>query len=147
MTDKKQMRTSTKRMLEDILRDYPELPKYIKLREEELHHPTPEKDDNIGGGRALNKISNPVERLVLTIDDDRRLNWLKQEQMAIDDCLDESGEITTEIIDKLYFHNYNNATIRTLVNEGDVPVSYTKGYQLLNDFLFKLAKKLNIDVL
>lgn len=147
MTNKKQMRTSTKRMLEDILRDYPKLPRYIKEREEELHHPTPDTDDNIGGGRALNKVSNPVERLVLTIDDDRRLNWLKQEQMAIDDCLDKSGEITVEIINKLYFHNHNDATIRTLVNEGDVPVSYTKGYQLLNDFLFKLAKKLNIDVL
>lgn len=147
MSDNKQMRTSTKRMLEDILRDYPELPKYIKRREEELKHPYMERDDNVGGGKALNKISNPVQQLIVTIDDDRRLRRLKEEQEAIKECLKESGEITVEIINRLYFYNYNGATIRTLVNKGEVPVSYTKGYQLLNVFLFRLAKKLNLDVL
>ena len=73
------VRKSVQHMLEDILRDYPELPGYIKQREDELKYPTPEQDDNVGGGRALNKLSDPVGREVITINDDRRIQQLIKE--------------------------------------------------------------------
>lgn len=141
------MRKSVQHMLEDILRDYPKLPNYIKQREDELKYPTPDQDDNVGGGRALNKRSNPVERQVITINDDRWLQQLKKERQAIDECLDNAGGITVKIIQETYFKGNMGLRMVDLCDRQIIPVSTTKAYELRNNFLVELAKKLNVDVL
>lgn len=141
------MRRSIRHVLEDVLRDYPKLSQYIKKREEELENPTMDDDENVGGGRALNKLSDPVSNLVITINDDRRLQRLKLERQAIDDCLDEAGAITVDLIQKLYFDNYAKRTIPELCDQRIVPVGTTRAYELRNEFLENLAQKLDIDVM
>lgn len=74
------MRRTVQHVLEDILRDYPKLSQYIKAREEEIANPTPEPDDNVGGGRAENRRRDPVGKVVITINDDRRIRKLKKER-------------------------------------------------------------------
>ncbi|MCT3278852.1 transcriptional regulator, partial [Lactiplantibacillus pentosus] len=46
------MKRTTIRKVEDILRDYPKIDKYIEKREQELRYPTVPRDDNVGGGKA-----------------------------------------------------------------------------------------------
>lgn len=140
------MRRTTRHMLEDILRDYPDLPKHIKEREEELKYPVLDKDENVGGGRAENRMRDPVSKFVITVHDDRWLNRLKEEYRAIDECLDESGDITVKIINELYFKK-QRINMNNLCEEHIIPVSTTKGYELRNEFLESLAKKLDVDVM
>ena len=141
------VRKSVQHMLEDILRDYPKLPSYIKQREDELKYPTPEQDDNVGGGRALNKLSDPVGREVITINDDRWLQQLKKERQAIDECLDESGVVTEKIIQETYFKGNVGLRMVDLCDRQIITVSTTKAYELRNSFLVELGKKLNVDVM
>ena len=141
------MRRAIQHAVEDILRDYPKFPQYIKEREQELLHPTPDPDDNVGGGRAENKRKDPTGRSAITIADDGMLLALKKEYKAIDDCLDDSGEITTKIIQELYFKSHTGKRIVDLCEQHIIPVSTTKAYDLRNQFLEKLAKKLHLDVL
>ena len=113
----------------------------------ELKYPTPEQDDNVGGGRALNKLSDPVGREVITINDDRWLQQLKKERQAIDECLDESGVVTEKIIQETYFKGNVGLRMVDLCDRQIIPVSTTKAYELRNSFLVELGKKLNVDVM
>lgn len=141
------MRRTVQHVLEDILRDYPKLSQYIKAREEEIANPTPESDDNVGGGRAENRRRDPVGKVVITINDDRRIRKLKKERQAIDECLDESGNVTIKIIQELYFKGHMGMRIVDLCDEHIIPVSTTKAYELRNSFLENLARKLDLDVM
>lgn len=141
------MRRSARRLAEDVLRDYPKLPQYIKKLEEEIEHPVMDDDENVGGGRAENKPKDPVSHLVITINDDRRLQGFKHNRQAVDECLDEAGDITVLLIQKLYFNNYANHTIPELCEQHIIPVGTTKAYELRNNFLENLARKLKIDVM
>lgn len=141
------MRRSIRHVLEDVLRDYPKLSQYIKKREEELENPTMDDDENVGGGRALNKHSDPVGNIAITINDDRRIRQLKLERLAIDECLDEAGTITVQLIQKLYFDNYAKQTVPELCDQHIIPVGTTRAYELRNEFLENLAQKLDIDVM
>lgn len=134
-------------MLEDILRDYPNFPQYIKQREEELFNPVTDDDENVGGGRALNKRSDPVLRTTITINDDKYLWTMKKERKAIDECLDEAGNDTELIIKELYFVKYQNLTLGDLCARQIIPLSRSTAYRLRNNFLEELAKKLNLDTM
>lgn len=134
-------------VLEELLRDYPKLPQYIKEREEEIEHPVMDDDENVGGGRAENKPKDPVGNTVITMTDDRSLQQLKREYRIISKCLDESGTITVRLIQELYFDNYAKRTVPELCDQHIVPVGTTRAYELRNEFLNKLARKLNVDVL
>lgn len=134
-------------VLEELLRDYPKLPQYIKKREEEIEHPVMDDDENVGGGRAENKPKDPVGNTVITMTDDRSLQQLKREYRIISKCLDESGTITVRLIQELYFDNYAKRTVPELCDQHIVPVGTTRAYELRNEFLNKLARKLNVDVL
>lgn len=138
------MRRAIQHAVEDILRDYPEFPKHIKEREQELLNPVQDQDDNVGGGRAENKRKDPTGHSAITIADDNMLQALKREYKAIDDCLDESGDITLRIIQELYFKPRTGKRIVDLCDEHIIPVSTTKAYELRNKFLEKLAKKLHL---
>lgn len=134
-------------VLEELLRDYPKLPQHIKEREEEIECPTMDDDENVGGGRAENKPKDPVGNTVITINDDRYLQQLKLEYRKINECLDESGTVTVQLIQALYFDNYAKQTVPELCDQHIVPVGTTRAYELRNEFLNKLARKLNVDVL
>ncbi|KRL98035.1 MULTISPECIES: DUF722 domain-containing protein [Liquorilactobacillus] len=138
------MKKSTIRKIEDILRDYPKIDKYIEAREMELRYPVKPADENIGGGKAENKRPEVVERMIITIDEDRALNSLKKQRDVIDNCLEEAGEDTERIIQEMYFSRRPQFTMNGLVQNNIVGVGLRKAYALRNSFIEKVAKELGL---
>lgn len=138
------MKKSTVRKVEDILRDYPKIDRYIAKRIEELKYPTTPIDENIGGGRAQNKRVESVEMMVITIDEDRALNSLRHQRDVIDDCLDECGKDTETIIKELYFNRRPQFTMNGLIQNNIVSVGLRRAYDLRNQFIEKVAKELGL---
>nr|WP_282803979.1 transcriptional regulator [Secundilactobacillus kimchicus] len=138
------MKRSTIRKVEDILRDYPKLDKYIEQREAELRYPTSQPDDNVGGGKSNYRDPDTLTRTLITIDEDKRLNSLKHQRDVIDNLLDESGPDTLTIIRELYFKKYPRFTLRGLVEQHLVNVSRSTAYELRNRFISDCAKELGL---
>lgn len=138
------MKRYTFKYIEEILTDYPNIDKHIHERELALRYPILPADENVGGGRAQNKIAEPVLNMMITIDTDRRLYNLKRNQKAIDDTLDEFGNDTYTIINELYFKKHPEFTLNGLVQNHKVLVGKDKAYKLRNDFFESLARRLGL---
>ncbi|WP_436669832.1 transcriptional regulator [Lactiplantibacillus plantarum] len=138
------MKRTTIRKVEDILRDYPKIDKYIEKREQELRYPTVPRDDNVGGGKAQYKYPETTLNTIITIDDDRRINALKHQREVIDDCLDDVGHDTEVIIKELYFKKHQRYTIDGLITNHLISVSHTKAFELRNEFIMECAKGLGL---
>ncbi len=81
------MRKGTYSFIEQTLLDYNEIDKHIKNRVEEITYPVSIPDDNIGGSSA-GTISNPTERLAVTIMDDMLISNLKHTKNVVDEVLE-----------------------------------------------------------
>lgn len=138
------MRRSTILRVEDILRDYPQLDAYIAQRIEDLKYPAVERDENVGGGRAQNKETNPILDMLITIDEDERINALKRQKAAIADCLDKSDHMTQVIIEDYYFYNDRALSLAGVIAAKQLAVSDRSAYRMRDKFLFKLAHKLGM---
>lgn len=138
------MKKSTFRKVEDILRDYPKIDRHIEKREQELRYPVKPTDENIGGGRAQNKRAEPVETMIITIDEDEALNAFKRQRDVIDDCLGEAGSDTETIIKELYFKRYPQFTLNGLVENNLLTVGKQQAYNLRNSFINDVAKGLGL---
>ncbi|WP_455428856.1 transcriptional regulator [Lactiplantibacillus pentosus] len=134
------MKRTTIRKVEDILRDYPKIDKYIEKREQELRYPTVPRDDNVGGGKAQYKYPETTLNTIITIDDDRRINALKHQREVIDDCLDDVGHDTEVIITELYFCKRPQYTIDGLITSHLINVSRRNAFRLKNSFIKECAK-------
>lgn len=135
------MRRSTRRMVEDWLRDYPHITEYIHQREQELKYPVREDDDNIGGGKG-NKISRPEEQYVLTKDQDARLSALEKQQKAIDDALDYVEDGLQTVIAEYYFVDHPKQNLLALgAKEGYAQHGL---YSKLNSFYADILKNLGL---
>ncbi|MDT7016163.1 transcriptional regulator [Latilactobacillus curvatus] len=137
------MRRWAFKCIEGILRDYPNIPDYIKQREQELMYPIQTPDENIGGGRS-STIIKPQERMIITLDEDRRLNALKQQRKLIDDTLDEFGTDTEAIINELYFKKRQEYTIEGLIEQRKIFVGRSKAFELKTEFIESLGTKLGL---
>ncbi|WP_275781959.1 transcriptional regulator [Latilactobacillus curvatus] len=137
------MRRSTFKCVEGILRDYPKIPDYIKQREQELMYPIQTSDENIGGGRS-STITKPQEQMIITLDEDRRLNALKRQRNLIDDTLDEFGNDTEVIINELYFKRRQEYTIEGLIEQRKIFVGRSKAFELKSKFIERLGSKLGL---
>ena len=138
------MRRSTIRTVEDILRDYPKIDKYIEQREQELRYPVTPIDENVGGGREQNGFNDSTDRLIITLDEDKRINALKKQRQVIDDCLDEVGPDTQAIIDEQYFRKYPRYTLTGMVENNMLSVGKSRAYKLKSLFIKKCAKGLGL---
>lgn len=103
LTNKEKIPRNTYRIIQGLLRDYPDIEKYIQEREMLLQCPYYDEDENVGGGKAQNKKDDHVERLAISIADDKYLTNLRKNKKAIEKCLKESDETTQRIIEELYF--------------------------------------------
>ena len=138
------VKRSTIRKVEDILRDYPKIDKYIEEREQELRYPTATRDENVGGGKAQYKYPETTLNTIITIDDDRRINALKHQREVIDDCLDGAEHDTEVIINELYFKKHQQYTIDGLISSHCINVSRATAFRLKSRFISKCAKKLGL---
>ncbi|GIP67882.1 transcriptional regulator [Lactiplantibacillus pentosus] len=134
------MRLSTIRKVEDILRDYSKIDKYIEDREQELRYPVKPADDNVGGGKAQYKYGSQTLDILITIDDDRCINTLRRQQNVITDCLDDAGKDTEVIINELYFRKRPQYTIDGLIANHLINVSRRNAFRLKNSFIKECAK-------
>lgn len=141
------MRRTVKSLILELLSDYYNIPSYIKEREEEIKHPIIPDDDNVGGGRPLNKIHSKTENLVITLNDDARLNKLKREHDVITSCYENAGPDTKTIVRELCFKDraHQVYTMQGLYFQGKIHVGPTKGYKLRNRFIKEVAHGLGFD--
>ena len=137
------IRPGTRSRIEEVLRDYPKLDKYISDRNKELRHPYREPDENIGGGKS-SKISKPQEQMLITIEADKRLSMLEQEKKAIDKCLITASDDTKTIISELYFREHPYYKIDGLIFSGMIHCSRAQAFRLKHEFLSNLASELGL---
>lgn len=130
-------------MIEEILRDYPNVDKYIEEREQELMYPMQETDENVGGGKG-NKISKPQERMVITLESDRRLNQLKKQRDAVEECYINSDEDTQHIISELYFRKYPRYRMEGLIENNVVHCDRSTAFRLKAMFIANVARELKL---
>lgn len=137
------MRKSTFNYIREILKDYPNIDRYIEQRERELRYPYRPADVNrdIKGGR----MSNPLEQMMITIDQDRRLASLERNRRVVADNLNSCGKDTKTIIEELYMKRYQRYTIEGLVNDQLISCGRSKAFELRNRFFENVAKDLGID--
>lgn len=140
------MRKETTNLVIQLLKDYPLIDKKIAARKYEIEHPFHERDDNIGGGRALNRRWTFYDDLIITIDQDRSIRRLKAEKEIIKEVYDQAGEATQRIIKECYF-SPKHRSIKNLVATNTIWCSQTKAYKLRDNFIKDVAKALNIDTL
>lgn len=137
------IRSGTRSRIEETLRDYPKLDKYISERYKELRHPYRESDENIGGGKS-SKISKPQEQMIITIEADKRLTMLEREKEAIDKCLIVASDDTKTIISELYFREHPYYRIDGLILSGMIHCSRAQAFRLKHEFLNSLANELGL---
>lgn len=139
------MRSTTKKLVKELLYDYPLLSQRIKLREEELRHPVFPTDENVGGGRTSKKDADGrLVNMIVTLEEDEELQALKRQQTVIEYTFNHSDELTKQIIDRCFFHGHNNMTIGALVDQGIVPCERTAAYKYLNAFMAEVARGLGL---
>lgn len=129
--------------VEAILKDYPDLEKYIKDRKQELMIPHREIDENVGGGKS-SKISKPQEQMMVTIDADKRIKALEREKAAVEKCFFESDTDTQIIVKELYFKKYPKYNIEGLSLNHVVNCSIRTIKRMKVSFLRKLANELDV---
>lgn len=127
--------------IEELLRDYPRLDKYLKDREEELLYPTKEPDKNIGGSRST-VISKTTERKAILIAEDMRLRELRKQKEAIDYAFECSDYLTKRVIECYYMSKTKKTwdTVTLEVASGQISVRTLK--RLRTSFFEKIESAL-----
>ena len=138
------MKRSTFNYIKDILRDYPNIDKYIKERELELR--TPYRQTDLNADIKGNRISDSMTTMMITIEQDRRLSALERNKRVIEDNLQECDEDTRTIIEELYIVKYQRYTMEGLVEQRLISCGKSKAYDLRNRFFENIARELNLDI-
>ena len=138
------MKRSTFNYIKDILRDYPNIDKYIKERELELR--IPHRQTDLNADIKGNKISDSMTTMMITIEQDRRLSALERNKRVIEDNLQECDEDTRTIIEELYIVKYQRYTMEGLVEQRLISCGKSKAYDLRNRFFENIARELNLDI-
>ncbi len=137
------MKRSTFNYIADIIREYPTIDEYIHRREQELMYKYQEfKDENVGGGSALNKRDESVAELAITVAEDRRLNNLRRNERVVRESLVESDAITKDIIYELYTRENCVYTLEGLAQKAHLSLAAVKKRRLR--FFEKVAEKLGL---
>lgn len=134
------MRTSTYRYVVQILKDYRRTDTYIRQREEELMYPYQAyQDENIGGGRS-GQTSDTTARMAITIADDRRLSNLEKNRNTVDACLNDTDEVTKDLIYQMYITN-EYSVIRA---SQEINITDRHARRLHSKFVEKVADELGL---
>ena len=137
------MRKGTYSFIEQTLTDYNEIDKHIKKRVEEITYPISMVDDNIGGSSA-GTISNPTERLAVTIMDDMLISNLKYTKSVVDDVLDTLEPSARLVIQYYYIDSPRRYTWNGIAEQTNFS---EKGCRNVRTIVFeKIAKKLGMPI-
>ncbi|TPR41257.1 hypothetical protein DY123_07135 [Apilactobacillus micheneri] len=99
------MQRHVKNLVEKMLFDYPKIDGYINKRRNEIKNPFVEdRDENVGGGKS-NKITKAIENYVITVDEDKTLQSLKQQKESINEALTVLNPDISMVFKRYYFNN------------------------------------------
>lgn len=135
------MATYEFKLVEQLLRDYPDMPKEIKRRRLQLKYPVKEKEENVGGSKSHSDIS-PQEMFVITLDQDKRLNKLEEEHEIIANIIDKLPEKSKQIIKMYYFDHYTKYTWRDVAIQ--VNYSVRNCIDIRDNVVNSIGKRLGI---
>ncbi|QNQ83778.1 transcriptional regulator [Lactobacillus sp. PV037] len=144
------MKKETKRYVKSLLYDYGRYDDYVARRRYQLQHPLQQIDENVGGGRAKNKFTNPVLTMLITIDEDERLNNLRIQHEAIRECYDEANVTVKTICEELYFKKKSlrrYGSIEALSRAHKINTSSSNAYRMLDEFLENIANTLHLGLM
>ena len=136
------MKRSTFNYIRQILKDYSQIDEHIKKREEELRYPY--KHDDINEGIKGNEQVDKMGRMLITLDQDKRLAALERNQRIVSDNLDKCGEDTRVIITELYIKRYPKYTMGGLVDNHILDCGRTKAFELRDEFFGNVADDLGL---
>ena len=137
------MRKGTYSFIEQTLLDYNEIDKHIKNRVEEITYPVSIPDDNIGGSSA-GTISNPTERLAVTIMDDILISNLNRTKNVVDEVLDGLEPKPREVIQLYYIDSPRKYTWTGVALETNYSEKQCRNIR--NIVFDKIAKKLGMPI-
>lgn len=137
------MKRETFNYIKRLLKDYKQIDNYIKRRHEELQYPY--RPDDVNADIKGNAIKDSMANMVITIDEDTRLNSLKRNKEIIQTLLDECDEDTKLIIEELYTARFPRYTIQGLVDNNLLNCGRSKAYKLRDVFFVEMAKEFNLD--
>lgn len=122
-----------------ILKDYPDIDRYVKDREQELMHPYHDSDNNAGVARSSGVV-NPSEVMAITIATDRRLSNLERNKRIVSECLDNADPLTRQIITELYIKKHTTLTPQGVAELTHLSLSQV--HRRKNGFLNQLREKI-----
>lgn len=96
------MDRATKIYIEKQLEDYPKMNKYIQDRKLELKYPSIPDDENTDAPRGTG-VSNPTEKMIVTIDSDKRLKQLEDTKKAIESTLKQLDNSAYSLVELKYW--------------------------------------------
>jgi len=137
------LRKGTYSFIEQTLLDYNEIDKHIKKRVEELTYPVSVPDDNIGGSSS-GRLSNPTERLAVTIMDDILISNLKHTKAIVDEVLDGLEPSARKVIQLYYIDRPRKYTWNGIA--GVTHFSEKQCRNIRNVVFEKIAKKLGMPI-
>ena len=137
------IRAGTKKRIEEILRDYPKMDRYIHDRREELMYPIQDDDENVGGGKS-SKVSRPQEQLLITIDEDKQLKALEREREAVKISLADSDVDTNVIAEELYFKEHPKYQMDGLIEDGLIYCRRTQAFEKKSKLIRRIAKEMGL---
>lgn len=132
-------------VVDKMLFDYPKIDDYVKERRESLEHPYIEPDENVGGGKG-NKISKPIENIIISIDDDKILHGLVKQKNATYLALQKLNPEFLPVIERYYFYNQARfTTMDALIKKFNLPrMSF---YRALNGLRHDILNNLSLSYL
>lgn len=144
----KTIKTGTRRYLLELLEDYPYYEKFKEKRINELVNVIPAEDENVGGGKAQNNYRNPIDNLLITVEEDERLRIMARYHFTIKACYEEAPEYVQTICNQLYFKSprlRKYRTINDLCNANVIYTSKSVAYDDFNMFLINIARQLRLE--
>lgn len=137
------MRKGTYSFIEQTLMDYNEIDMHIKKRVEEITYPVSISDENIGGSSS-GAISNPTERLAITIMDDMLISNLKYTKSIVDDVLDSLEPKARQVIQLYYIDSPRKLTWNGIAGETNFSEKQCRNIRTI--VFEKIARKLGMPV-
>lgn len=128
-----------------MLFDYPKIDDYVKRRREEIEHPWIETDENVGGGKS-NKITKPIENMIITIDEDKIIRRLVEQKNAIYNACQNLKPEYLSVIRRYYFYNQARfKTMNMIILELNVP--RRSFYRAFSNFKHEVISNLELEFL
>lgn len=138
------MKAETFNYVKRVLKDYPDIEHYIKMREEELRYPY--RPGDLNDGIKSNYKSDKMGLMLITIDEDRRLTSLQRNKRIIDQLLADCDEDTRTIIEELYMTKFPKFTMTGLVESHVISCSRNTASKKRTYFFEQVAKALNLEL-